>query len=75
MVKQREVTSIVMDWRDRAALKRLEACRVIGISPSTLDRRIRERAIRATKVGGVVLVPVDEIERIIGAPLAGEASR
>jgi excisionase family DNA binding protein len=68
MVNARQNIVPLADWRNRAGLRRLEACRLVGWSPSTLDRNIRGGRIRANKVGGSVLIPVSEIARILGEP-------
>lgn len=54
------------DWRAQAGHPRLDAATLVGVNVSTLDRRIRDKTIRAVKVGRLVIVPTSEIQRLLG---------
>jgi excisionase family DNA binding protein len=44
-----------------------EACAVTGLSESTLRRRAKEGQLRLHRVGGRVVIPADELRRLVGA--------
>lgn len=43
-----------------------EAARLTSLSPYTIRRHIRKGALRAVRVGRRVLVPVGELQRLVG---------
>lgn len=47
-----------------------EFCELIRISPSTFWKYVAQGKIRTTRIGGRVLIPAAEVERI----LSGEAA-
>ena len=58
-----------MSEHDTAPLSYLidAACRHLGgMSRDTIDRHIKRGTIRAVRIGGRVLVPHREIERVLG---------
>lgn len=44
-----------------------EACAVTGLSESTFRRRAKEGKLRFHRVGGRVVIPADELRRLVGA--------
>lgn len=44
-----------------------EACAVTGLSESILRRRAKEGQLRLHRVGGRVLIPAGELQRLVGA--------
>ena len=50
---------------ERIAVPPIEAAQALGISKSTLERRIADGSIRAVKLGRRVVVPVAELHRLI----------
>ena len=56
------------DAAPRLAYRVNEAAALIGVSPSTLWRRINDKTVYAPKVHGVVLVPHEELERLVRPP-------
>lgn len=65
-----------LDLRGRVALRPAEAARSMGISPRTLAQMLADRrcTLPRTKIGGVVLLPVDGLRAWI-AEQAAEAAR
>ncbi len=53
--------------KDPATLSRCEAATSLGISVDTLSRRIKDRTIRAIKIGGLVKIPRSEVDRVLSA--------
>jgi excisionase family DNA binding protein len=47
------------------ALRVKEFCQRVGVSPSTFWKYHKAGKIRVVRVGGRVLVPADEVERIL----------
>ena len=43
-----------------------EAAAAISVSELTMRRKIWKGEVRAKKVGGRILVPVDEVRRLVG---------
>lgn len=56
----------------RLALRKAEAAHALGVSARTVERLIQARELRAVKLGGVVLIPTSELQRLLAAKL-GEA--
>jgi predicted site-specific integrase-resolvase len=52
--------------RPPAAVSVHDAAGAIGISPTSMRRRIRDGTIRAVRIGGRVVVPTAEIARVLG---------
>lgn len=50
---------------DRDAYRMTEAARRLSVSRSLLYRLVGEGKLRTVKVGGVTLVPRDEVERLV----------
>lgn len=53
----------------RMAFSIPEAARVIGISQSKFWNMIREREVKATRLGGRTLITVRELSRLLGTPV------
>lgn len=51
---------------DKIAVSKREAARLLSLAPRTLDRRLADGSIRAIRIGGRVVVPVAELERLVG---------
>jgi len=49
---------------ERKFANKKEAAEIIGISVSSIQRRIADGTIMALKIGGRVLVPISELERL-----------
>lgn len=45
-----------------------DACASLSVSRMTLGRRIADGSIRVVRLGGRVLVPVAELERLLAGP-------
>lgn len=54
------------EWRQRGAVTRLDAARILGISPRNLDKMLKRKEIESKKSGRRVLVPVHELRRFLG---------
>lgn len=56
----------------RKALRVSEVAEALGLSTKTVRRMISDRSLRAVRVGRSVLVPADEIDRLLSttAPAA-----
>jgi excisionase family DNA binding protein len=52
-----------------------EAAATISVSELTMRRKIWAGEVRAEKVGGKILVPVDEVRRLVGLSREGAKSR
>ncbi|KZS61107.1 MULTISPECIES: helix-turn-helix domain-containing protein [Mycobacterium] len=65
-IKQRNA-AVMLD----AVLTRKEAAAALRISTFTLDRRIKDKTIRAVKIGNAVRVPVESIAKLLAGD--GEA--
>lgn len=48
------------------ALSVAEVARLLGCSRDSVERRIREGTLRATRLGGRVLIPATEVARLLG---------
>jgi len=49
---------------ERKFANKKEAAEIIGISVSSIQRRIADGTIMARKIGGRVFVPISELERL-----------
>jgi len=57
----------------RLALRPKEAAKLLGVSKSHLLRQVKEGQVRGVRFGpGRVLIPVSEIERLLGEPIPPE---
>jgi len=57
----------------RLALRPKEAAQLLGVSKSHVLRMVREGHLRGIKFGkGRVLIPVSEVERLMGEPIPPE---
>jgi len=57
----------------RLALRPKEAAKLLGVSKSHLLKQVREGRVRGIRFGkGRVLIPVSEIERLLGEPIPPE---
>lgn len=71
--KPRRVTKIEIPLADRAAYTPREFAGIFGKSQSWAYRRLYDNTVRAVKVGGVTLIPSDEVQRLLsGAGLYNE---
>ena len=57
--------------RPRRGLSIPEACEILGVSRATIYRRINDGSVRVVRLGGRVIVPSTEIDRIL-SPEAAE---
>lgn len=48
------------------AYRRLEAARALGLSARKIDYMIEQGQLKAKKVGKAVLIPTDELYRLLG---------
>jgi excisionase family DNA binding protein len=56
----------VADSRDRPKARRIpEACRILGVSRSTMYRLAAQSQIRLVRIGGRTLVPESELDRLV----------
>lgn len=53
------------------AVRPAEAARLLSVTRRTLDRMVLRGDVRATRVGGCVLVPVRELERLLSDRVEG----
>lgn len=51
--------------KERKAWTVAEASESVGVSQSALYRSIRQGSIRAVRIGGRVVIPSDELERLL----------
>lgn len=51
---------------DKIAVSKAEAARLLSLSNRTVDRRLADGSIRHVKIGGRVVIPVAELERLVG---------
>lgn len=54
------------------AYTRAEAAALLLLSRSTFDRRCREGSIRTVRIGRRVIVPAQEIERLLAGDPSGD---
>ena len=50
----------------RLVMKVSDLARVLGISRKTILRLIARRELKAVRLGGQLLIPIREIERVLG---------
>lgn len=60
-------------WRQKAALRVLEASEILSVDRTTLYKWERQKLLTMRRVGRATLVPVSEIERILKGGVIGGA--
>lgn len=58
---------------DRLAYRVAEAARLLGVSERTVRRLVASGQLRAVTVGGIVLVPRAELDRLLEGDPASQA--
>jgi len=58
-------------FRKRLGITVCEAAATISVSELTMRRKIWAGEVRAEKVGGRILVPIDEVRRLVGLSREG----
>jgi len=48
-------------------ISKAELCEILGVSLPTIDRRLRDGTLHATRLGRRVLIPASEIDRLIAS--------
>lgn len=56
----------LLHWRALAALRPAEVAAVTGLSERKVGRLVEAGELRSRRVDGCVLVPVDEVRRLVG---------
>jgi excisionase family DNA binding protein len=60
-----EAKIMVLETRERGALRPNEAAQWLGVSRDTVERLIQRGELRRIKVGAVVLITVEELRRYL----------
>ena len=64
----------LLHWRALGALRPAEVALVTGLSERAVRRLAERGELRAERAGGSILVPVSEVQRLIGEESDGTAS-